>query len=206
MAPSSDNEGAPRNGTAGRESLRDLPEHENIVEHFYDPEDQGSRENPSVKNAFLPDRQSHLPADHSHSGRYCLAGLLLLVPAENGRPARLPPKGKRPGYPQNPETGHQQGRLRLVLGRRHQPLPGFLHPSPAARRPGHLRHQPGGWHPSARRQGTAGRNHRGRIHGNHHRTLYGHPLPPDDFPVPDALPIPGPAQLHGGADPLRILQ
>lgn len=28
MAPSSDNEGAPRNGTAGRESLRDLPEHE----------------------------------------------------------------------------------------------------------------------------------------------------------------------------------
>ena len=46
MAPSSDNEGAPRNGTAGRESLRDLPEHENIVEHFYDPEDQGSREKP----------------------------------------------------------------------------------------------------------------------------------------------------------------
>lgn len=46
MAPSSDNEGAPRNGAAGRESLRDLPEHENIVEHFYDPEDQGSREKP----------------------------------------------------------------------------------------------------------------------------------------------------------------
>ena len=45
-SPSSDNEGAPRNGTAGRESLRDLPEHENIVEHFYDPEDQGSREKP----------------------------------------------------------------------------------------------------------------------------------------------------------------
>ena len=46
MTPSSDNEGAPRNGTAGRESLRNLPEHENIVEHFYDPEDQGSREKP----------------------------------------------------------------------------------------------------------------------------------------------------------------
>ena len=28
MTPSSDNEGAPRNGTAGRESLRNLPEHE----------------------------------------------------------------------------------------------------------------------------------------------------------------------------------
>ena len=46
MTPSSDNEGAPRNDTAGRESLRNLPEHENIVEHFYDPEDQGSREKP----------------------------------------------------------------------------------------------------------------------------------------------------------------
>ena len=51
MAPSSDNEGAPRNGTAGRESLRDLPEHENIVEHFYDPEDQGSREKPVRERA-----------------------------------------------------------------------------------------------------------------------------------------------------------
>lgn len=54
MAPSSDNEGAPRNGTAGRDSLRDLPEHENIVEHFYDQEDQDSREKPSVKKRPSP--------------------------------------------------------------------------------------------------------------------------------------------------------
>lgn len=54
MAPSSDNEGAPRNGTAGRESLRDLPEHENIVEHFYDPEDQGSREKPVREKRLSP--------------------------------------------------------------------------------------------------------------------------------------------------------
>lgn len=54
MTPSSDNEGAPRNDTAGRESLRNLPEHENIVEHFYDPEDQGSRENPFVKKRLSP--------------------------------------------------------------------------------------------------------------------------------------------------------
>lgn len=37
MSPNSDNEGATRNGSAGREYLHDLPEHENIVEHFYDP-------------------------------------------------------------------------------------------------------------------------------------------------------------------------
>lgn len=54
MAPSSDNEGAPRNGTAGREFLRDLPEHENIVEHFYDPEDQAPGKNPSVKKRLSP--------------------------------------------------------------------------------------------------------------------------------------------------------
>ena len=54
MAPSSDNEGAPRNGTAGREFLRDLPEHENIVEHFYDPEDQGSREKPVREKRLSP--------------------------------------------------------------------------------------------------------------------------------------------------------
>ena len=46
MSPNSDNEGATRNGSAGRESLHDLPEHENIVEHFYDPEEQAGQEKP----------------------------------------------------------------------------------------------------------------------------------------------------------------
>lgn len=46
MSPNSDNEGATRNGSAGREYLHDLPEHENIVEHFYDPEEQAGQEKP----------------------------------------------------------------------------------------------------------------------------------------------------------------
>ena len=51
MAPSSDNEGAPRNGTAGRESLRDLPEHENIstIRKIRAP-----GKNPSVKKRLSP--------------------------------------------------------------------------------------------------------------------------------------------------------
>lgn len=44
MPSPSDNESAPRNTAAGRDSLRDLPEHENIVEHFYDPEEQPKQE------------------------------------------------------------------------------------------------------------------------------------------------------------------
>ena len=46
MPPSPDNEGAPRNDSSGREPLHDLPDHENIVEHFYDPEEQAAQEKP----------------------------------------------------------------------------------------------------------------------------------------------------------------
>ncbi|MFR1410857.1 MAG: hypothetical protein ACLSUW_00085 [Akkermansia sp.] len=54
MSASSDNEDPERNNSADTRNLRDLPEHENIVEHFYDPEDQGSRKNPSVKKRLSP--------------------------------------------------------------------------------------------------------------------------------------------------------
>lgn len=44
MPTPSDTEGVPRNTAADKESLRDLPEHENIIEHFYDPEEQPKKE------------------------------------------------------------------------------------------------------------------------------------------------------------------
>ena len=46
MSASSDNEDPERNNSADTRNLRDLPEHENIVEHFYDPDDQAVPEKP----------------------------------------------------------------------------------------------------------------------------------------------------------------
>ena len=46
MSASSDNEAPERNDSAEIKNLRDLPEHENIVEHFYDPDDQAVPEKP----------------------------------------------------------------------------------------------------------------------------------------------------------------
>ena len=53
MSASSDNEAPERNDSAEIKNLRDLPEHENIVEHFYDPDDQAVPENPCGKNTLL---------------------------------------------------------------------------------------------------------------------------------------------------------
>lgn len=57
MSPNSDNEGATRNGSAGRESLHDLPEHENIVEHFYD-------RSPGWKTAIIMRSRIHRQGIH----------------------------------------------------------------------------------------------------------------------------------------------
>lgn len=46
MPAPSDTEGSARNAAADKESLRDLPEHENIIEHFYDPDEQPKKEKP----------------------------------------------------------------------------------------------------------------------------------------------------------------
>ena len=54
MSASSDNEAPERNDSAEIKNLRDLPEHENIVEHFYDPDDQAVPENPCGKKHPSP--------------------------------------------------------------------------------------------------------------------------------------------------------
>lgn len=46
MSSPSDNEAPSRQPSTDRENLRGLPEHENIVEHFYDPEEQAKPEKP----------------------------------------------------------------------------------------------------------------------------------------------------------------
>jgi hypothetical protein len=107
MSPNSDNEGATRNGSAGRESLHDLPEHENIVEHFYDPEEQAGQEKPvREKTPF------------SLIGNLIFLFTIAILAAISWliysswspqNTADLPgfrQKENAPDTPQNPETGH----------------------------------------------------------------------------------------------------
>lgn len=54
MSASSDNEAPERNDSAEIKNLRDLPEHENIVEHFYDPGRPACRKNPCGKKHPSP--------------------------------------------------------------------------------------------------------------------------------------------------------
>lgn len=51
MSPSSNNEASHGNGADDSPPLHELPEHENIVEHFYDPEDRNDRERPVREKA-----------------------------------------------------------------------------------------------------------------------------------------------------------
>lgn len=142
MSASSDNEDPERNNSADTRNLRDLPEHENIVEHFYDPDDQAVPEKPvREKTPFSLVGNIIFLLTIAHSGRHLLAGLQLLATSGNELPAGLPPKGQRPGHSQNSKAGRSEGRLRLLLGGRHQPLSGLLPPAQATRSPGHLRHQ-----------------------------------------------------------------
>ena len=156
MSASSDNEDPERNNSADTRNLRDLPEHENIVEHFYDPDDQA-----------VPEKPVREKTPFSLVGNIIflltiaiLAGISWLVynswqPQETSSPAGLPPKGQRPGHSQNSKAGRSEGRLRLLLGGRHQPLSGLLPPAQAARSPGHLRHQSRRRRAPAWRQGKA---------------------------------------------------
>lgn len=107
MSPTPTTKAPTRNGSAGRESLHDLPEHENIVEHFYDPEEQAGQEKP-VREKTPFSLIGNLIFLFTIA---ILAAISWLIysswsPQNTADLPGLPPKGKRSGHPQNPETGH----------------------------------------------------------------------------------------------------